>query len=92
MANAEKVEGMDSAKGALLDVEFSTYQKALPELLARATGKFVLIKGDQVVDLFESQVDAIKQGYMRFSGEPFFVRQVEPVELTVNLNRFATVE
>lgn len=40
------------------------------------TGRFVLIKGNDVVGFYDTYVDAIAQGYLQFDLEPFFVRQV----------------
>lgn len=58
-----------------LEKEMDTYTKKLGELTSHE-GKFVLIKGDEIVDYFASYEDAIKAGYQKFSLEPFLVKQV----------------
>ena len=34
--------------------------------LKQSAGKFVLIKGDDVIDIFTSYEDALKEGYAKF--------------------------
>ncbi len=41
--------------------------------------KFVLIKGDEVVDFFAAYEDALKAGYQRFGLDPFLVKQINAV-------------
>lgn len=64
-----------------LDRELQTYKQKLPELIANeAEGKFVLIHGGDVVDVFGTYEDAIKEGYAKFKLEPFLVKQVAAIE------------
>jgi hypothetical protein len=65
----------------LLDVELKTYEKHREELLGSAEGKFALIRGDEVVGVFDSKMDAIAQGYKHFGNVPFLVKQVLKVEV-----------
>lgn len=58
-----------------LEKEMETYKRKSAELAAHE-GKYVLIKGDDVVDFFSSYEDAIKAGYQKFSLEPFLVQQI----------------
>jgi hypothetical protein len=63
-----------------LEQELETYKRELPSLQAQE-GKFVLIQGDKVIDVFVSYDDALKDGYKRFSVEtPFLVKQILAVE------------
>jgi hypothetical protein len=62
-----------------LEKELETYLRKLPELREHE-GKFVLVKGDEIVDVFTSYEDAIKDGYRRFLLDPFMVRQVQAIE------------
>ncbi len=61
-----------------LEKELETYARKLPELKEHE-GKFALVHGD-VVDVFASYEDAIKEGYGRFGLEPFLVKQIQSVE------------
>ena len=62
-----------------LETELQTYKAKLPELLA-SEGKFVLIHGTEVVDVYGTYEDAIKEGYAKFSLNPFLVKQIESTE------------
>jgi hypothetical protein len=70
-----------------LEKELTTYNNKLQELKADE-GKFVLIKGDDVVDTFSSYDDAIKAGYAKFKLEPFLVKQVRALEQAQFVSRF----
>jgi hypothetical protein len=62
-----------------LEKELATYRTKLPELLSDE-GKFVLIHGDDVVAIYGTYEDAIKEGYGRFSLGPFLVKQIQSTE------------
>jgi hypothetical protein len=68
----------------MLEKELATYEAAKPSLLPQALGKFVLIRGEQVVDTFVAELDAIKAGYEKFGNVPFLVTQVTEVECPDN--------
>jgi len=73
----------------ILGKELETYEARKSELLGKAKGKFALIKDDQVVGIFDTDLDAIHQGYDRFGNVPFLVKQIVelevPMEFTSNL-------
>lgn len=62
-----------------LDLEIKTYAERLPTLLGH-TGKFVLIKGSQMVSLYDTYEDALKVGYEKFGLVPFMVKRIAPAE------------
>jgi hypothetical protein len=70
-----------------LERELQTYRQKLPELLVDE-GKFVLIHGDQIVDVFGTYEDAIKEGYGKFQLDPFMVKQIQSVEQVHFISRF----
>lgn len=63
-----------------LRIEIETYNRALEQLLPAQAGKFVLIKGDEVVDTFDTYEDALKCGYGKFGLQQFFVKEIAPPE------------
>jgi hypothetical protein len=65
---------------APLERERQTYEEKKTELLAGAAGKYVVIHGDQVIGVWDTQDDALRAGYERFGLEPFLVKQVTEVE------------
>lgn len=62
-----------------LEKELATYQAKLPEL-KQHEGKFVLIQDEQVIDIFVSYDDALREGYRRFGLAPFLVKQIHAIE------------
>jgi hypothetical protein len=72
-----------------LERELKTYLNKLPELKADQEGRFVLIQGDQVVDVFSSYDDALKAGYEKFGLNPFLVKKIQAVEQAQFISRSA---
>jgi hypothetical protein len=62
-----------------LQKELATYKRELPNLLGRV-GKYVLIRGDQVLSVWEAYQDAIQEGYRVCGLDPFLVKQIQAVE------------
>jgi hypothetical protein len=71
-----------------LEREIETYKSKLPELHDHE-GKFVLIHGDDLVDICSTYDDAIKEGYQRFGLEPFLVKQIHAIEHVQFISRLA---
>jgi len=71
-----------------LEQELETYRKKLAELQANE-GKFVLIRGDQVIDTYSTYEDAIKEGYTKFGvNSPFLVKQIQAIQQVQFISRF----
>lgn len=62
-----------------LEQELQTYNQAR-DTIRDHEGEFVLVKGDQIVDFFETYADALKSGYERFELQPFMVKKVDAIE------------
>ena len=62
-----------------LERELATYRANLSELLQHE-GKYVLIHGEGVADVFDTYQDALRQGYRQFGLEPFMVKQIQRTE------------
>jgi hypothetical protein len=61
-----------------LETELQAFDAALPELLMHHLDRFALFKGTELVGIFDSYEDAMRDGYTRFGLEPFFVGPVAP--------------
>jgi hypothetical protein len=57
------------------ETELRTFNEQLPELAARAEGKYALIRGTEIADIYESRDAAIHAGYELFGSSPFLVKQ-----------------
>ena len=71
-----------------LEKERQTYKAHISKLLEDGgnIGKFVLIKDDQLIDVFDTNLDAIKQGYKDFGNVPFLVKEITLVEPTAHFS------
>ncbi len=71
-----------------LEKELETYKQKLPELLAEE-GKFVLIQDSEVVGIYTSYEDAIKEGYSKFGpNKPFLVKRIQSMDQVHFISRF----
>lgn len=68
----------------ILDKELKTFDQQRETLLGSAEGKFVLIKDNVVVGIYDSKMDAIAQGYQQFGNVPFLVKQILKIETPQN--------
>ena len=66
----------------ILEKEFRFFQSKREEWLKNYRGKFVLIKGEEFIDVFSTFEDAYKEGVKRYGNQPFFIKKVEeePIE------------
>jgi hypothetical protein len=63
----------------LTDRQFAAYLRELPRLLAEGhSGRYALLKGDEVVSVWDTQRDVLQAGYERFGLDPFTVKKIEP--------------
>lgn len=70
-----------------LEKELETYKAKLAEL-AGSEGKFALVQGQEIVGIFDTYADAIKEGYAKFGLTPFLVKQIQAVERVQFVSRF----
>jgi hypothetical protein len=64
--------------------EVETYELNRARLLGESLGKYVLIRDDEIVGSYDTESDAIDEGYRRFGNVPFFVRRVAAVDEPAN--------
>src|SRR5437588_6623491 len=71
----------EAAPGEVLCAEWNTYRRQIAHLLADGLeGRYVLIKGDEVIGIYESWQAAREAGLKRFLQEPFFVHAIRVEE------------
>lgn len=63
-----------------LEKELALFAKIKPELLKNHEGKFVLIRGAELIGAFDSAENAYAEGVKRFGREPFLVKKVTEQE------------
>jgi hypothetical protein len=63
----------------LYEREIATYLRELPRLLEeRHAWRHALIKGDEILSVWDTQGDAIQAGREKFGLEPIFVKTIDP--------------
>jgi hypothetical protein len=62
----------------VLEQEREFYEAHLGDLLKGYAGRFVLIKGQELVGAFDTMDDALEEGARRFGLSSFLVRRVQP--------------
>jgi hypothetical protein len=71
----------------VLDKELATFEREKARLLREAEGKFVLIVGEDVLGVFDTQFDAIDEGWKRFPGRAILTKKITPTEEVVFIPR-----
>jgi hypothetical protein len=70
---------LEYSKNFKLKEELFTYKDRLEELL-RDEGKYVLIKGREVIGIYADEEEAIRDAAVRFGGEPVLIKQISAKE------------
>src|SRR5690348_4493254 len=69
-----------------LKVEWAFYLREAGRLLAEGhEGKFVLIKGEEIIGLFDTGIAASTEGHRRYLRGPFLVHQIKEWERLVRI-------
>jgi hypothetical protein len=62
-----------------LKQELSTFLRELPRLLAEGNeGRFALVKGNEVVSVWDTSDDAYQAGCERYGMGPFLAQPIDP--------------
>ena len=86
MTNTLPVLSLDpAAVQTPLETEIATWDAHREELLARARGKHVLIKGDRIVGVFDTRAEAIDSGEEQLGDVAFLVKQILDVDIVETL-------
>ncbi len=71
-----------------LETELRCFNTHRAHLMQEAPGKFALIKGENLLGLFESETAAIRHGYEIVGNVPFLVKKVTEVDIPLNFTSF----
>jgi hypothetical protein len=78
-------EGMAGSGEFPLKRELETFEAHRGELLGRAPGKYALVHHDELAGVFDTEPDAIDEGYRTFGNVPFLVKRIEAVDVPERL-------
>jgi hypothetical protein len=68
---------------AMLELEYKTYERQKPTLIAKDEHRWVLIKGTKVAGVFDTSLEAFERGIAMFGNVPMLVKQIEHSEAPV---------
>lgn len=60
--------------------EYKYYQSIKSRLLKESEGKYALIKGNELLGLFDTDIDAYQVGVSKFGNDPFLIIKVSSEE------------
>ena len=63
-------------KSEPLSEEYKFYQSVKSKLVKESEGKFASIKGNELVGLFDTDMDAYEAGISKFGNVPFLIIRV----------------
>lgn len=73
MSDCDEKQGVEALKE-----ELAFYESQKDQLLMAHGGKFVLIKGRELLGVFDKQEQAYAEGLNRLGNTPFLIRHVVP--------------
>lgn len=74
--------------GDPIHLEVSAFRRELPRLLAEGhEGKWALIKGDEIIGLYDTLDDGYRAGLERYLGQQFLVQPVREWQPLVRTRR-----
>lgn len=65
--------------------EIKCFEEHKPDLLTKAEGQYVLIKGDKLLGVFSCRKEAVKEGYLRLGNVPFLVKLIADEEQPITI-------
>jgi hypothetical protein len=74
---------------AVLEQELEFFAANRTKWLENHSGKFVLVKGQELIGVFDNADTAVAEGAKRFAPESFLVRQLEPEEKDIYIPALA---
>jgi hypothetical protein len=70
----------------LFAAEKATFETNRAQLFSEHPGKYVLVKGDDILGVFDTENDAVREGYARFGSQAFYVRQITQFDNPIHFN------
>jgi hypothetical protein len=75
--------------GMALEQELKFFAENKTNLTKAHFGKFVLVKGSELIGVFDNAETALAEGAKRFGTESFLVRQLNPEEKDIYIPALA---
>ncbi|HEY9123258.1 MAG TPA: hypothetical protein PK252_02685 [Bacteroidales bacterium] len=71
----------------MFEKELEIFKKIKADLLSQYSGGFVVIKGDEVLGVWQSRLDALKSGIDKYGDVPFLVKNINESDIVINFSR-----
>lgn len=68
----------------MFEVEENVFRENLGNLLQNEIGKYILIKEDKIIGIYQTSLDALKIGYETFKEQSFLIKQILPFQQPLN--------
>lgn len=68
----------------MFEVEENVFRENLANLLQNEIGKYILIKEDKIIGIYQTSLDALKFGYETFKEQSFLIKQILPFQQPLN--------
>ena len=79
---------MSAATTPKLQEELEFFERQRLELLERAPGRYVLIKGSKVVGIFDTEIEAARIGYREIGNEAFLIKHIVEADVPLIFTSF----
>ena len=75
----------------MFEKELAIYNQQKTALLAsNSTGGFVVIKGDEILGVWQSRIDALKAGIEKYGNVAFLIKNITESDTTINFSKNIT--
>jgi hypothetical protein len=72
----------------VLQRELDFFDRQRVALLEKASGKYALVKGENVIGIYETELEAIRAGYQKVGDEPFLVKHIVEADVPLTFTTF----
>lgn len=70
----------------VFEKESKIFEENRKDLVAKAEGRYVLIKGVKIIGIYDTRRDAVMEGCKEFGKPPFYVKKIERVDTLVKIS------
>jgi hypothetical protein len=72
----------------VLQRELDFFEQQRLQLFAHAPGKNALVKGAELVGIFDTELEAIRAGYQKIGNEAFLVKHIVEADVPLTFTSF----
>jgi len=79
---------MPTATSRILQQELEFFESQRLDVLARAPGKYALVKWFQLIGIFDTELEAARAGYRQLGNEPFLIKHIVEADVPLIFTSF----